>query len=166
MEEPRIAALFAAVLATAVYLPAVGTLLRAAGQKYALEIFAGIAMLLFGAVLAMAGRVVSFWHFVAFFGAGVSLVVFLYGAVLKSLSLDILIELSRAEARRLSLDEITRNVVQPAYNSRVQLLVDRGAAERDAAGNFLVSSQGQRTAGRINTARHFLRLKSLGLYSS
>jgi hypothetical protein len=166
VEESPIAALFAAVLATAVYLPAVGTLLRATGQKHALPIFAGIAVLLFGAVLAMACRTVSFWHFVAFFGAGVSLVVFLYGAVLKSLSLDILIELSRAEAGRLSLDEITQNAVQPAYNSRAQLLVDWGAAERDAAGNFSVSPQGRRTAGRINTARHFLRLKSPGLYSS
>jgi hypothetical protein len=166
VEEPRIAALFAALLATAVYLPAVGTLLRVTGQKYALGIFSGIAIVLFGAVLAMAGSAVSFWHFVAFFGAGVSLVVFLYGAVLKSLSLDILIELSRAEAGRLSLDEIAQNVVRPAYNSRAQLLVDWGAAERDAAGNFVVSSQGRRTAGRINAARGFLRLKSLGLYSS
>jgi hypothetical protein len=166
MEEPRIAALLAAVLATAVYFPAVGTLLRATRQKYASGIFAGMAVLLFSGVLATAGRTVSFWHFGAFFGAGVSCVVFLYGAVLKSLSLDILIELSRAEAGRLSTDEITHLVVRPAYGSRAQLLVDWRAADRDAQGNYLVSPHGRRTAKRIEAARHFLRLKSPGLYSS
>ena len=158
-------ALLAAVLATAAYFPAVGVMLRATRQRHALEIFAGIAAVLFGGVLATAGRAVSVWHFAAFFGAGVSLVVFLYGAVLKSLSLGILIELSQANAKRLSLDEITQNVVQPAYSSRAQLLVDWGAAGLDAAGNYLIGSRGQRTARRIESARHFLRLRSAGLYS-
>jgi len=165
MEEPRITALLAAILATVVYFPAVGVLLRATGQKYALEIFSGIAIVLFGGVLATAGRAVSVWYFAAFFGAGISLVVFLYGAVLKSLSLDILIELSRVDAKQLSLNEITQNVVQPAYGSRAQLLVDWGAADRDAAGNYSIGSRGQRTARHIESARRFLKLKSLGLYS-
>jgi hypothetical protein len=166
MEEPRMTALLAAALATAVYFPAVGILLRATGQKYALVSFAGMAVLLFSGVLVGEGRRISFWHFAAFFGAGVSLVVFSYGAVLKSLSLDILIELSRTEAKRLSLDEITQHVVRPAYSSRAQLLVDWGAAGCDAVGNYFISSQGRRTAKRVESARRYLRLKSPGLYSS
>ena len=165
MEQPAVAALFAAILAAACHLASVSALLRATSGKHALPIIAGVALLLVASVPIFAGGLVSFWHFAAFFGAAVSLVIFLYGAVLKSLSLAILVEIARARDEQLSLDGLADLVVRPAFATRAGLLVDSGAAVQTGAA-YAITAKGQGLADRIEAVRRFLRLGSLGLYDS
>jgi hypothetical protein len=165
MEQPAVAALIAAILAGAGYLAGVSALLRATSGKHAPPIIAGVAVLLFSGVPLFVGTLVSFWHFAAFFGTAVSLVVFLYGAVLKSLSLAMLAEIARAKDGQLSLGALTNLVVRPAFATRARLLVDSGAAVQTSAGNG-ITAKGQALANRIEAVRRFLRLGSLGLYDS
>jgi hypothetical protein len=165
MEQPAIAALIAAILAGAGHLVGVSALLRATSGKHALPIIAGVAVLLVAVVPLGAGSRVSFWHFAAFFGAAVSLVVFLYGAVLKSLSLAMLAEIARTKDEQLSLDALADLVVRPAFATRARLLVDSRAAAQTGAG-YVITAKGQGLANRIEAVRRFLRLGSLGLYDS
>jgi hypothetical protein len=165
MEQPAVAALFAAILAGACYLAGVSVLLRATTGRHALPILAGVAVLLVAGVPIFAGGRVSFWHFAAFFGAAISLIVFLYGAVLKSLSLAMLAEIARARDEQLSLDRLADLVVRPAFATRAELLVDSGAAVQTGAA-YGITAKGQGLADRIEAVRRFLRLGSLGLYDS
>lgn len=163
MEQPTLAALTAATAAGGFYLLIVGALLRATSGKHAMVIMATTAALLLAAVPIMVGNVGSFWHFAAFFGAAVSLTVFLYGALLKSLSLAMLVEISRARDHLLSLDDLTERVVRPAFAARARLLVQSGAATCDGS-EYVITPQGQHTAKRIAAVRRFLRIDSPGLY--
>jgi hypothetical protein len=165
MAQPAVAALYVAILAGACHLAGVSALLRATSGRHALPIIAGVAALLLAGVPMLAGSRVSFWHFAAFFGTAVSLVVFLYGAVLKSLSLAMLAEIARAKDEQLSLDGLTDLVVRPAFATRARLLVDSGAA-RPAGAGYDITAKGQGLADRIEAVRRFLRLGSLGLYGS
>jgi hypothetical protein len=155
----------AAILAGACHLLGVSALLRATSGKHALPIIAGVAVLLVSVVPMLSGNRVSFWHFAAFFGAAVSLVVFLYGAVLKSLSLAMLAEIARAKDEQLSLDGLADLVVRPAFATRARLLVESGAAV-SAGDGYGITAKGQGLADRIEAVRRFLRLGSLGLYDS
>lgn len=163
MQGPAIAALVAATLAGACYLTIIGVLMRVTSGRHVSTIIVGVAALLLVIVPISARGALSFWHFAAFFGAAVSLIVFLYGAVLKSLSLAMLVAMAQAQDEQLSVDELADRVVRPAFAARARLLVELGTAVRDGAGYAMIP-KGQQTANRIQAVRRFLRLDSLGLY--
>jgi hypothetical protein len=163
MDDPRLAALALAVPGTLLHLAIVGVLLRLTHQRFGMPIFAGVALALLLAGVALFGASIAFWHFAAFFGGGVALVVFLYGAVLKSLSLAMLAELEAAPEQTLPLAVLAQRIVEPAFAERAGLLVEMGAAAPDGAG-YALTPKGLATSGRIQAARRFLRVETLGLY--
>lgn len=163
MDDPRLAALALAIPGTLLHLAIVGVLLRLTRQRFGMPIFAGVALALLLVGVALFGGHIAFWHFTAFFGGGVALVVFLYGAVLKSLSLAMLAELEAAPGQTLPLAVLAERIVEPAFAERAGLLVKMGAAARDGRG-FMVTPQGLATSGRIQAVRRFLRVETLGLY--
>lgn len=165
MDDPRLAALVLAVLGTLLHLAIVGSLLRLTHQRFGMPIFASVALVLLLAGILLFGSRIAFWHFTAFFGGGVALVVFLYGAVLKSLSLAMLTELDAAPSQSLPLAVLAERIVEPAFSERAKLIVDMGAATRDGNG-FEVTQNGLGTSGKIETARRFLRIETLGLYGA
>lgn len=163
MDDPRLAALALAVPGTLLHLVIVGLLLRLTRQRFGMPIFAGVALALLLASVALFGGRIAFWHFAAFFGGGVAVVVFLYGAVLKSLSLAMLAELEAAPEQTLPLAVLAERIVEPAFAERAKLLVEIGAAAPEGTG-FALTPKGLATSGKIEAARRFLRIETLGLY--
>lgn len=163
MDDPRLAALALAIPGTLLHLAIVGVLLRLTRQRFGMPIFAGVALALLLVAVALFGDSIAFWHFAAFFGGGIALVVFLYGAVLKSLSLAMLAELEAAPEQTLPLAVLADRIVEPAFAGRAGLLVEMGAAAPDGEG-FALTPKGLATSGRIQAARRFLRVEILGLY--
>lgn len=163
MDDPRLAALALAVPGTLLHLAIVGVLLRLTRQRFGMSIFAGVALALMLVGIALFGGRISFWHFAAFFGCGVAVVVFLYGAVLKSLSLSMLAELESAPERTLPLAALAERIVEPAFVERAKLLVEMGAVAPEVEG-FALTPKGLATSSKIEAVRRFLRIETLGLY--
>jgi hypothetical protein len=164
MTDPRVAALVCALLAAILYPVIVGSLLRMTHARHALAIFGVVALLILVAATA-GGRSISLWHFAAYFSAGVAMVVFLYGAVLRSLSLEMLAELNCAGGAELPIDELTEKVVRPGYMNRALSLVNLGAATR-RGDQYVVTARGRVAANRVEALRRRIWLTSLGLYGS
>jgi hypothetical protein len=165
MNDPELVALVVALSATIVHLSVVGLTLRLTEQRYGLAVFIGVAAAISVCCVVVFNEQLAIWHFAAFFGAGVALVTFLYGAVIKSLSLAMLSELDRASNKNLPSEELVRRVVAPAFAERAELLITMRAAERTEA-VFALTAKGLTTASRIETVRRFLRIETLGLYGT
>jgi hypothetical protein len=157
--------LAATVLALAAYLLIVAAGLRLTAQAHALAILIGGAVAVFMIATAIAGQYANIliWHFAALYCGGVAVTVFIYGAVLKSLSLQMCARLGLRKV--CSIDELADAVIRKAFDERIALLENGGLVERQQAG-FVVTEKGRGAAKRISAVRRAVRIESTGLYSS
>lgn len=167
MSEPRLAALLIAIGALAIYATIVFVGLRLVGQRLALPLMAGSAALVFVAVAAwgFAGGRFAFWHFAAFFSCGVATLVFVYGAVLKSLSLQMLATIAQAPSRSATTQQLASEIVRTAFAERIELLNDARLVERAGQG-YALTSAGVAAAARIRRIQQLCRIDASPLYSN
>lgn len=161
--SPPAAALAAAALAVLPYLALVGGVMQLSRGRRALAALPGCGLAIYAVALFGFGDTVSFWHFSAFWAVVVAGTIFVYGAVAKSLSLEMLTLLARAEGGVLTPAQLTVGVVEPAYAKRADLLVQGGLATAGDEG-YRVTPAGRALAGRLQRIRGRLQIGDTRLY--
>jgi hypothetical protein len=152
-----------AVPATLAHLAIVAIALRLSGPRAALPTMLAAAAAVFGAGMWLGGDRLSFWHFGAALGLGVAAVVFLYGAVLKSLSIDLLLCLADAPDGQASLGVLVERVVRPRFAERAAIIVRKGLGEHVSTG-VRSTPRAASAAARLTRLRKRLRVEGAGLY--
>jgi hypothetical protein len=163
--DPAWLSLAWAVPATLIHLAIVGVLLRLTAQRAALPMMALAAAVVFAAGLWLGGDRLSFWHFGAGLGFGVAAVVFIYGAVLKSLSIDLLLRLDEATDGGASLEALVEEVVRPRFAERAEIIMRTGMGERTDDG-VRASPRGVASAARLTRTRAWLGVDAARLYEA
>ncbi len=108
-------------------------------------------------------RPFQYWNAASIFAFGAMAYVFAFGAVYKSVSLEILLKLTERRARQASLSEIVERQVPEIFRGRTMILVDAGYATC-VGDSFAVTPEGQRVASRIAGLRRIFAISDSGLY--
>jgi hypothetical protein len=114
--------------------------------------------------LAAAGDSSTVWRFAAFYACGVAVAIFIFGAVLKSLSLRMLEFMAATPDRSATVDQLTLAVIVPQLNERIALLQANGWIVQDGD-VYTATDHGRAVAARMEAVRRFLRIEASGLYS-
>lgn len=105
----------------------------------------------------------QYWDAASIFAFCVMGYVFAFGAVYKSVSLDILLGLAGRLGRTAPVSEIVEGQVPRLFQGRAQILVDGGMVEQTGE-RFTVTAAGQTMAGRIGWLRRIFGIGDTGLY--
>jgi hypothetical protein len=105
----------------------------------------------------------QYWDAASIFAFCVMTYVFAFGAVYKSVSLEILLGLLNRPERRASLSEVVERQVPHLFQGRAQILIDGGLVEQIDS-RFTPSAAGRNTAGRIGWLRRIFGIGDTGLY--
>jgi hypothetical protein len=105
----------------------------------------------------------KYWNAASIFSFGVMSYIFAFGAVYKSVSLEILLEVTELPAREAPLSDIVERQVPGIFRGRTNILVDSGLAERTGSG-FVATAAGRKLAGRIARLRRVFAIGDTGLY--
>jgi hypothetical protein len=88
----------------------------------------------------------------------------MFGAVLKSVSLGILLDLTRRPDGRIDLDEIRLQRLPRVFAERCDILIATGMVAREQD-EFVPTDAGQKLAGRISWLRRLLGIGDSSLYN-
>lgn len=105
----------------------------------------------------------QYWDAASIFGFCVMAYVFAFGAVYKSVSLDILRGLVDRPDRRAPVLEIAERQVPDLFRGRIGNLVDGGLVE-PVDSHFRATAAGRKMAGRIGRLRRAFGIGDTGLY--
>ncbi len=105
----------------------------------------------------------QYWDAASIFGFCVMAYVFAFGAVYKSVSLDILRGLVDRPDRRAPVSEIAERQVPDLFRGRIGNLVDGGLVE-PVDSHFRATAAGRNMAGRIGRLRRAFGIGDTGLY--
>ena len=115
---------------------------------------------LFGAALI---HPFAYWNATAVFCFGVMSYVYVFGAVYKSISLRILMDLTRRPARTIEFSDISDRQIPEIFDERSVILIEGGLVHADHD-TFAPTSAGQRLAAKIARARRLFAIGDSGLY--
>jgi len=105
----------------------------------------------------------QYWDAASIFGFCVMGYVFAFGAVYKSVSLDILLSLVDRPGRTAPLSEVVDRQVPHLFQGRTRILVDGGlVAQTDS--RFAPTPAGREMASRIGWLRRIFGIGDTGLY--
>lgn len=104
-----------------------------------------------------------YWDAASIFAFCVMTYVFAFGAVYKSVSLDILLGLVNRPERRAPLSEVVELQVPHLFQGRSKILVDGGLVEQIDS-HFTATAAGRDMAGRIVRLRRLFGIGDTGLY--
>ncbi|PJG52343.1 hypothetical protein CVM73_26765 [Bradyrhizobium forestalis] len=105
----------------------------------------------------------QYWDAASVFGFCVMAYVFAFGAVYKSVSLDILLSLVERPGRRAPLSEIAERQVPDLFRGRIGNLVDGGLVE-PVNSNFVATAAGRTMAGQVGRLRRAFGIGDTSLY--
>jgi len=105
----------------------------------------------------------QYWNAASIFSFGVMSYIFAFGAVYKSVSLEILLDVAERPAREVPLSDIVERQIPDIFRGRTNILVDSGLAERTDS-VFVATAAGSRLAGRIARLRRTFAIGDTGLY--
>ncbi len=105
----------------------------------------------------------QYWSAASIFAFGVMLYIFAFGAVYKSVSLEVLLDLAQRPGHAAELADIVDRKVPGIFRGRTQILVSGGQVE-NAGSNFVVTERGRAIAGRIAKMRSVFAIGDSGLY--
>lgn len=105
----------------------------------------------------------QYWNAASVFSFGVMSYIFAFGAVYKSVSLEILLDVAERPRREAPLADIVERQVPGIFRGRTDILVDSGLAERTSSG-FVATAAGSKLAGRIAQLRRAFAIGDTGLY--
>jgi hypothetical protein len=165
MDDPRFVALVLSGVALAFYLLLIGVVLRLTRQKFAVRVLLICAVVIFGitVTLAHANVAIAYWHFAAFFGCGVAITVFTYGAVLKALSLRMLAVMIDFRGNSATIEGLANDVLRVAFEERIRLLEGKHLVRRIGAA-YLLTPSGRLAASRLRRVQQLLNIGPAGFY--
>jgi len=105
----------------------------------------------------------QYWDAASIFAVCVMSYVFAFGAVYKSVSLAILLDLTGRPGRAAPVSEIVEGQVPRLFQGRTQILVDGGLVEQTGQ-RFTATAAGRNMAGRIGWLRRIFGIGDTGLY--
>jgi Ca2+/Na+ antiporter len=105
----------------------------------------------------------QYWNAASIFSFGAMLYVFAFGAVYKSVSLEILLDLGGRPNRQAPLADIVERHVPDIFRGRTDILVEGGQVER-AGSLFVVTVSGRKLADQIARIRRAFAIGDTGLY--
>jgi hypothetical protein len=147
--------------------PALQAIARQAGSSIAAVTLLAIAAIISHAVSVTIGAMnlqqFQYWNAASVFGFGAMLYVFAFGAVYKSVSLEILLDLAHRPGGSAELADIVDRKVPEIFRGRTEILVSGGQVERTGCA-FAVTAAGLAIAGRIARIRQAFAIGNTGLY--
>lgn len=157
----------AAVVVFALLAPALQLMARArAWSLGAVTLLAIAAVVSHGLGVTLGILVVpqfQYWDTASVFGFFVMAYVFAFGAVYKSVSLDILLNVVDRPGRRAALSEIAERRVPDLFRGRIGNLVDGGLVERSDS-HFAATAAGRNMAGHVGRLRRAFGIGDTSLY--
>jgi hypothetical protein len=105
----------------------------------------------------------QYWNAASIFGFGVMGYVFAFGAVYKSVSLEILLDVAQRPGHTAPLADIVDRLAPDIFRRRAEILVDGGQVERTGS-SFAVTTAGRASAGRLARIRRAFAVGDSGLY--
>lgn len=158
--------LFAAVM-FALLAPALQLMARARAWTLGAVMLLAIAAIVTHGLGVMLGIFVvpqfQYWDAASIFGFCVMGYVFAFGAVYKSVSLDILLSVIDRPERRAPLSDIVERQVPALFQGRIGNLVDSGLVER-VDSHFAATAAGRTMAGRVGQLRRAFGIGDTSLY--
>ncbi|MCK1717891.1 hypothetical protein [Bradyrhizobium sp. 141] len=158
--------LFAAVM-FALLAPALQLMARARGWTLGAVMLLAIAAIVTHGLGVMLGIFVvpqfQYWDAASIFGFCVMGYVFAFGAVYKSVSLDILLSVIDRPERRAPLSDIVERQVPALFQGRIGNLVDGGLVE-PVDSHFAATAAGRTMAGRVGQLRRAFGIGDTSLY--
>ncbi|MBR0975084.1 MULTISPECIES: hypothetical protein [Bradyrhizobium] len=158
---------FIAAIAFALLAPVLQFMARAFAWSIAPVILLAIGAIVshgFGVVLGvLIVPQFRYWDAASIFAFCVMGYVFAFGAVYKSVSLEILLSLVDRPERTAPLSEVVERQVPHLFQGRAKILVDGGLVEQ-VDSRFAATAAGRNMAGRIGRLRRFFGIGDTGLY--
>ncbi len=155
---------FAAITGFLVYLFAVAIFLRL-WPKNPPFITIGTTVPVFAIVVCGAlllGGKISFWSFSAIYGALVLSFLMVFGAVYKSISLRLLLDLYECPQRSSSYQEVLERLVrQDSYDARIDVMQEAGFA-RLSDGHLILEEKGLRLARTVQAIQTLFGIEKSG----
>ena len=105
----------------------------------------------------------QYWDAASIFAFCVMGYVFAFGAVYKSVSLEILLDLSARPERKGPLSEIVEQQVPSLFQGRIEILLDGGLVEQVDT-RFAPTAAGRKMATRVGSLRRVFGIGDTGLY--
>ncbi|MDA9536567.1 hypothetical protein ACM41_09845 [Bradyrhizobium sp. CCBAU 21362] len=156
-----------AAVAFAVLAPVLQFVARARGWSLAPVIVLAIAAVVAHLLGVLLGVLIlpqfRYWDAASIFGFGVMGYVFAFGAVYKSVSLDILLGLAERPDRTAPLSDVVEGQVPALFRGRAKILIDGGLVEQ-VDPRFAATAAGQIMAKRIARLRRAFGIGDTGLY--
>ncbi|UPJ65352.1 hypothetical protein [Bradyrhizobium sp. 191] len=156
-----------AVVVFALLAPALQLMARARAWAFGPVILLAIAAVVSHGLGVMLGILAvpqfQYWDAASIFGFCVIAYVFAFGAVYKSVSLDLLRGLVDRPDRRAPVLEIAERQVPDLFRGRIGNLVDGGLVE-PVDSYFRATAEGRNMAGRIGRLRRAFGIGDTGLY--
>lgn len=122
-----------------------------------------IAHVISVALGAMSAAQFQYWNAASIFGFGVMGYVFAFGAVYKSVSLEILLDVAQRPGHAAPLADIVGRLAPDIFRRRTNILVEGGQVERIGA-SFAVTTKGRAFAGKLARIRRAFAVGDSGLY--
>lgn len=161
-----IVGLFAAVM-FALLAPALQLMSRARGWTLGAVMLLAIAAIVTHGLGVMFGILVvpqfQYWDAASIFGFCVMGYVFAFGAVYKSVSLDILLGVIDRPERKAPLSDIVERQVPALFQGRIGNLVDSGLVE-PVDSHFAATAAGRTMASRVGQLRRAFGIGDTSLY--
>ncbi|WP_244548985.1 hypothetical protein [Bradyrhizobium canariense] len=104
-----------------------------------------------------------YWDAASIFSFGAMSYIFAFGAVYKSVSLEILLDLAKRPNREVLLSDIVEHQVPNLFRGRTDILVEAGFAEC-VGSSFVATAAGRKLAARIARLRRAFAIGDTGLY--
>lgn len=147
--------------------PALQFMARARGWTLGPVMLLAISAVVTHSLGVMLGIVVvpqfQYWDAASIFGFCVMAYVFAFGAVYKSVSLDILLGVVDRPERRAPLSDIVERQVPALFQGRIRNLVDDGLVE-PVDSQFAATAAGRTMAGRVGQLRRAFGIGDTSLY--
>ncbi|WP_291842056.1 hypothetical protein [Bradyrhizobium sp.] len=105
----------------------------------------------------------QYWSAASIFSFGVMSYVFVFGAVYKSVSLEVLLAVAGHPDRAVPLPYIVGHQVPEIFRGRIQILIESGLVEQIGS-TFAATAAGERLAARIARLRRMFAIGDSGLY--
>lgn len=147
--------------------PALQFMARARGWTLGPVMLLAISAVVTHSLGVMLGIVVvpqfQYWDAASIFGFCVMAYVFAFGAVYKSVSLDILLGVVDRPERRAPLSDLVERQVPALFQGRIRNLVDDGLVE-PVDSQFAATAAGRTMAGRVGQLRRAFGIGDTSLY--
>ncbi|MCW4116987.1 hypothetical protein NPA31_018670 [Aurantimonas sp. MSK8Z-1] len=114
------------------------------------------------ALCLLFGDAVPFWSFAATYGFLTLCFLMVFGAVYKSISLRILLDLSRRPGHRDGYDAVmARYIVEESYQSRLSVILENGYATVNS-GHYALTERGRRLATAVRGVQRVFNIETSG----